>query len=50
VVLVGESIGGGLVLEFAAAHPGRVKAVVSINGVIRPKDLPPPGGLAATPH
>ena len=49
VVLVGESIGGGLVLEFAAAHPDRVKAVVSINGVIRPKDLPPPGGPGSNP-
>jgi len=49
VVLVGESIGGGLVLEFAAAHPDRVKAVVSINGVIRPTNMPPPGGPGSNP-
>jgi len=49
VVLVGESVGGGLVLEFAAAHPDRVKAIVSINGVIRAKDMPPPGGAGSNP-
>ncbi|EIZ80065.1 Alpha/beta hydrolase fold protein [Novosphingobium sp. Rr 2-17] len=49
VVLVGESIGGGLVLEFAAAHPDRVKAVVSINGVIRSSTMPPPGGPGSNP-
>jgi 3-oxoadipate enol-lactonase len=49
VVLVGESIGGGLVLEFAAAHPDRVKAVFSINGVIWRTNMPPPGGPGSNP-
>jgi pimeloyl-ACP methyl ester carboxylesterase len=50
VVLVGHSFGSYPVLHFAAAHPGRVRAVVTLDGVepgfgvLRALGDAPPGG------
>lgn len=42
VTLVGGSIGGTIVIKFAAKYPERVRAVVSLNGLTKLPNPPPP--------
>jgi 3-oxoadipate enol-lactonase/3-oxoadipate enol-lactonase/4-carboxymuconolactone decarboxylase len=46
VALMGHSLGGGIVLRYAATHPERVRAVVGVGAVVEPPE-PAKAGLQA---